>query len=413
MIESAQVESPLSEALVTGTQPKPEGTARLTSLDAFRGLVMILMLGEEMRLFGVARAFPHSTVWSWIAFNTQHVEWQGCSLHDLIQPAFSFLVGAALPFSIANRTIKGQTFWPMLGHAIRRALLLIFVGIFLRSLRSTQTYFTFEDTLTQIGLGYVFLFLLGFARVRTQVITLVLILICFWTAFALYPAPGPQFDYARVGVPQDWPHLYTGFLSHWNKNSNLSWAFDVWFLNLFPREHPFVFNEGGWSTLSFIPTLGTMILGLLAGEWLKGRGSKEQKLRGLVVAGIGLVLLGLTCQWAGICPIVKRVWTSSYTLYSGGLVVLLLACFYALIEWQGWRRWAFPLLVVGMNSIAAYVMSWTMPGFFGDALDRHLGRALLLIAGPIFQPVLHGFAVMTIFWLILFWMYRRKIFLRI
>jgi heparan-alpha-glucosaminide N-acetyltransferase len=413
MIESAQVESPLSETLVTGTQRQPEGMTRLISLDAFRGLVMILMLGEEMRLFGVARAFPHSTVWGWIAFNTQHVEWQGCSLHDLIQPAFSFLVGAALPFSIANRTIKGQTFWPMLGHAIRRAVLLIFVGIFLRSLRSTQTYFTFEDTLTQIGLGYVFLFLLGFARVRTQVITLVLILICFWTAFALYPAPGPQFDYARVGVPQDWPHLYTGFLSHWNKNSNLSWAFDVWFLNLFPREHPFVFNEGGWSTLSFIPTLGTMILGLLAGEWLKGKGSKEQKLRGLAVAGIVLVLLGLICQWAGICPIVKRIWTSSYTLYSGGLVVLLLACFYALIEWKGWRRWAFPLLVVGMNSIAVYVMSWTMQGFFGDALDRHTGRALSVIAGPIFQPVLHGFAVMTIFWLILFWMYRRKIFLRI
>ena len=90
MIESAQVESPRSEALATGTQRKPEGATRLISLDAFRGLVMILMLGEEMRLFAVARAFPHSTVWSWIAFNTQHVEWQGCSLHDLIQPAFSF-----------------------------------------------------------------------------------------------------------------------------------------------------------------------------------------------------------------------------------------------------------------------------------------------------------------------------------
>src|SRR6195256_5501218 len=376
MIESAQVESPPSEALVTGTQRKPEGATRLISLDAFRGLVMILMLGEEMRLFAVARAFPHSAVWSWIAFNTQHVEWQGCSLHDLIQPAFSFLAGAALPFSIANRTIKGQTFWPMLGHAIRRALLLIFLGIFLRSLRSTQTYFTFEDTLTQIGLGYVFLFLLGFTPVRTQVVTLVLILILFWAAFVLYPAPSPGFDYARVGVPPNWPHLYTGFLSHWNKNSNLSWAFDVWFLSLFPREHSFVFNEGGWSTLSFIPTLGTMILGLLAGEWLKGKGSKQQKLRGLVIAGAGLLLLGLVCQWTGICPIVKRVWTSAYTLYSGGWVVLILAGFYALIECKGGRWWAFPLVVVGMNSIAVYVMSWTMAGFFGDGIDRHIGKTL-------------------------------------
>src|SRR3984957_3412938 len=413
MIESAQIASPVAEAPVAEPRRIAEGVTRLVSLDAFRGMVMTLMLGERMRLPEVARAFPHSAMWALIALNTEHVDWQGCSLHDLIQPAFSFLVGAALPFSIASRKRKGEAFGHMFGHAIRRAFILIFLGIFLRSLRSGQTYFTFEDTLTQIGLGYVFLFLLGFARPRTQVVTLVLVLIFFWAAFALYPAPGPQFEYARVGVPQNWTHNYTGFLSHWNKNSNLSWAFDVWFLNLFPREHPFVFNEGGWSTLSFIPTLGTMIMGLLAGEWLKAAGSKEQKLRGLMIAGMGLVLLGLACQWTGICPIVKRVWTSSYTLYSGGLVVLILAGFYALIEWKGWRRWAFPLVVVGMNSIAVYVMSWTMSDFFGNALDRHVGGAIAAIAGPTLQPVLHGFAIMLIFWLILLWMYRRKIFLRI
>jgi heparan-alpha-glucosaminide N-acetyltransferase len=413
MVESVQVERPASEPHGTEPERKPEGATRLISLDAFRGTVMLLMLGEAMRLPVVANAFPHSMFWRVIGFNTEHVDWQGCSLHDLIQPAFSFLVGAALPFSIASRKMKGQAFGPMLAHAARRALILIFLGIFLRSQWSRQTYFTFEDTLTQIGLGYVFLFLLGFARVRTQVFTLVLILICFWAAFALYPAPGPQFDYSSVGVPPTWTHNYTGFLSHWNKNSNLSWAFDVWFLNLFPREQPFVFNEGGWSTLSFIPTLGTMILGLLAGEWLKGEGSKEQKLRGLVIAGAGLLLLGLLCQWAGICPIVKRVWTSSYTLYSGGWVVLMLAGFYALLDWQGWRRWAFPLLVVGMNSIAVYVMSWTMSTFFRDAVDRHFGWALSALTGSTFQPVVQGFAVILIFWLTLFWMYGRKIFLRI
>jgi predicted acyltransferase len=413
MIESPQMESPASELPVAKPERKPEGATRVVSLDVLRGTVMFLMLAEAMHLHAVANGFPHSTFWRVIGFNTDHVDWQGCSLHDLIQPAFSFLVGAALPFSIASRKMKGQNFGPMLAHAVRRAFILIFLGIFLRSQWSHRTYFTFEDTLTQIGLGYVFLFLLGFARVRTQVVTLVLILIFFWTAFALYPAPSPQFDYARVGVPQDWTHNYTGFLSHWNKNSNLSWAFDLWFLNLFPREHPFVFNEGGWSTLSFIPTLGTMIMGLLTGEWLKGRGSKQQKLRGLAIAGTGLVLLGLLCQWAGICPIVKRVWTSSYTLYSGGLVILMLAGFYALMEWKGWQRWAFPLVVIGMNSIAIYVMSWTMESFVGNAIDRHFGWALSHMAGPIFEPVFHGFTLILIFWLILFWMYRRKIFLRI
>ncbi len=413
MIEGAQAESPAEE--VTAIEPgrKGESITRLVSLDVFRGLVMVLMLNEAMHLPVVAQAFPHSLFWRVIGFNTEHVEWQGCSLHDLIQPAFSFLVGAALPFSIAARKLKGQTFGPMLGHAIRRALILIVLGIFIRSLRSTQTYFTFEDTLTQIGLGYVFLFLLGFTRVRTQWIALITILILFWVAFVLYPVPGPNFDYARVGVPPDWPHLYTGFLSHFNKNSNLSWAFDVWFLNLFPREQPFVFNEGGWSTLSFIPTIATMIMGLLAGEWLKSKESKKQKFRGLVIAGAALVGLGLAFQWAGICPIVKRVWTSSYTLYSGGLVLLMLAGLYALVDWKGYRRWAFPLVVVGMNSIAIYLMSWTMENFVGAAIDRHIGGTVAAIAGPTFQPVLHGFLIELIFWLILFWMYRRKIFLRI
>jgi heparan-alpha-glucosaminide N-acetyltransferase len=412
MLESAQLEARIAKVSAPASEYGPGAITRLVSLDAFRGLVMVLMLAEVMHLPQVASSFPHSLFWRVIGFNTEHVEWQGCSLHDLIQPAFSFLVGAALPFSIASRKRKGQSFWQMVGHAAWRALLLIVLGIFLRSLHARQTYFTFEDTLTQIGLGYVFLFLLGFTRVRTQVLTLAVILIAFWAAFALYPAPGFGFDYARVGVPPNWEHNYSGFLAHWNKNSNLSWAFDVWFLNLFPREHPFLFNEGGWSTLSFIPTLGTMIMGLLTGEWLKRSGTRERKLQGLAISGVVLLLLGLAFQWAGICPIVKRVWTSSYTLYSGGWVVLIVAGFYALMEWKGWRDWAFPLVVVGMNSIAIYVMSWTMTGFFADALDRHFG-SVFWIAGPTFRPVLLGFAVMLLFWTILFWMYRRKIFLRI
>ena len=408
---TVEIERP-PEAVAVTDVAKTGSMARLVSLDVLRGTVMALMLDEYLRLPEAARSFPNSAMWSFIAFNTEHVPWQGCSLHDLIQPAFSFLVGAAMPFSIASRTAKGQTFWQFFRHAVWRAVLLIALGIFLRSINHSQTYFTFEDTLTQIGLGYVFLFLVAFTRVRTQVIITLLILIAFWGAFALYPAPGPNFDYARVGVPPNWEHNYSGFLSHWNKNSNLSWAFDVWFLNLFPREQPFVFNEGGWSTLSFIPTLATMIIGLLTGEWLKRDKSKQQKLQGLVVAGIGLVFLGLLCQWAGICPIVKRVWTSSYTLYSGGLVILILAGFYALIDWKGYRRWAFPLIVIGMNSIAIYVMSWTMAHFFYNAMEIHLG-GLLNAVGPTFHPVVQGFGVVLILWAILFWLYRRKIFLKI
>lgn len=386
---------------------------RVVSIDAFRGLVMFLMLAEAMRLWTLHDAFPSSRFWALVAFNTTHVPWQGCSLHDLIQPAFSFLAGASLPFSIASRRNRGESFGRMLGHAAWRSVALILLGIFLRSLERPQTYWTFEDTLTQIGLGYTLLFLLAFASFRVQGVAFTAILVGFWAAFVLYPLPGPGFDYTQVGVPANWPHLYSGFLAHFNKNSNLSWAFDIWFLNLFPREAPFRFNGGGWSTLSFIPTLATMMLGMWSGEWLKTSRSTSEKLKGLVVAGVALALAGLVLQWLHICPIVKRIWTSAYTLYSGGLVVLMLAGFYALIEWKGWKRWSFPLLVIGANSIAIYVMSWTLEHFIASALVRHLGTAPFAVLGPPFQPVLRGMGVLIVFWVILLWMYRRKIFLKI
>jgi predicted acyltransferase len=396
-------------------QPSP-GTVpvtRVPSIDAFRGLVMFLMLAEAMRLWTLHDAFPSSTFWAIVAFNTTHVPWQGCSLHDLIQPAFSFLAGASLPFSIASRQARGETFGRMLGHTVRRSLILILLGIFLRSMGSHQTYWTFEDTLTQIGLGYTLLFLLAFASRRVQVGVFVAILVGFWAAFALYPLPPAAFDYASVGVPAGWPHLYTGFLAHFNMNSNLSWAFDTWFLNLFPRQSPFLFNEGGWSTLSFIPTLATMMLGTWAGAWLKGPGTMGKKLKGLVVSGAALTLAGLVLQWLHVCPIVKRIWTSSYTLYSGGLILLILAGFYATIELRGWKRWSFPLMVIGANSIAIYVMSWTMEHFVSESLQIHLGSAPFLLFGPPFEPVLRGIGVLLVFWAILYWMYRKKIFIKI
>jgi len=373
------------------------GTAlpRVLSIDAFRGLVMFLMLAEAMRLWTLQAAYPTSTFWAVVAFNTTHVPWRGCSLHDLIQPAFSFLVGAALPFSIASRQAKGQPFGRLLAHAVVRSVALILLGIFLRSLERRQTYWTFEDTLTQIGLGYTFLFLLAFAARRTQIVVFAVLLVGFWAAFVMYPAPAP------------------GVFAHFDKNTNLSWAFDVWFLNLFPRESPFRFNSGGWSTLSFIPTLATMMLGLWAGEWLRTPRAADGKFKGLLAAGAALALAGLLFDWLGICPIVKRVWTPSYTLYSGGLVLIMLAALFGVIEIKGWTRWAFPLLVIGANSIAVYVMSWTMEDFVRGALVRHVGRAPFAVMGPPFEPVLRGAAVLVVFWLILWWMYRRRVFVRI
>lgn len=396
---------------------------RLTAIDAYRGFVMFLMMAEVLRLWGAAKHFPGNPFWEMVSFHTQHVAWTGCSLHDLIQPSFSFLVGVALPFSVAGRLSRGQTFPRMFAHAVWRSLLLIALGIFLRSVGRPQTNFTFEDTLTQIGLGYPFLFLLGFCTLRMQLLALVLILVGYWGAFAMY-SPAPPFDYTMVGVPTSWPFLSDGFGSHWNKNGNLAWRFDYWFLNLFPREKPFAYNGGGYATLSFIPTLGTMILGLFAGGSLKEGDPAWRKLAKLTTAGVGCLALGWLLDYLGVCPSVKRIWTPSWTLYSGGWCFLLMAGFYALTDVPGWRGWAFPLVVIGMNSIAIYCLAHLIDGFIAGSFNTHLGPAINSLQRQfdpetaqkfrtVYVPLAQGVFVLLVEWLILFWMYRKRVFVKI
>jgi len=389
-----------------------EAPKRNIAVDAYRGLVMLLMMGEVMNFAAVHRAYPDSLFWRILAYNQTHVEWAGLGLHDMIQPSFTFLVGVALPYSIHSRMRKGQSFAHLLAHTIWRSLLLIALGIFLRSIHSKQTYFTFEDTLTQIGLGYTVAFLLAFCKPKWQWTALFVILFGYWLAWALYPAPGPNFDYAAVGVPADWHHNFTGFASHWNKNSNLGQAFDVWFLNLFPRTSPFLFNDGGYLTLSFIPTLGTMLLGLFAGQWFR-TSAPLIPLRKFFIAGLTLFAAGLLLHFTGICPIVKRVWTPSWTLFSGGICFFFLVAFSWIIDIKNYRKWAFPLIVVGMNSIAAYLIAHLWEDFIINNLHINLGYKIFQILGSGLEPLLLGITVMLVYWLFLYWMYSRKIFLRI
>jgi predicted acyltransferase len=381
-------------------------------VDVYRGFVMFLMMAEVLRLPRMAQSFSGSPVWQFLGEQQSHVAWRGCSLHDLIQPSFSFLVGVALPFSLANRVSRGQTLGRLSLHAAWRAVVLVLLGIFLRSVGADRTNFTFVDTLTQIGLGYFFLFLLGLASPGWQWAALVAILAGYWAAFALYPVPGPDFDYSAVGVPSDWPHHLTGLAAHWNNNSNLAWKFDTWFLNLFPRATPFTHNSGGYATLSFIPTLGTMILGLIAGRWLR-EGPGWRAMGQFLLAGVVCLALGVAADTFGLCPNVKRIWTPAWVLFSGGWCFLLLAGFHLVNDVAGLTAWAFPLRVIGMNSIAAYLIAHLFQGFIRATFQTHLGPDIFEGWGKEYAPLLSGAAVLLVYWLILFWMYRRRIFLRI
>lgn len=403
--EPSRVSAPIVELIM----PK----SRVASVDVYRGFVMLLMMAEVLSFQSVSKAFPDNSFWKVLAFHQSHVEWVGASLHDMIQPSFTFLVGVVLPFSLASRASRGSTFGNLLKHTVIRSLILIFLGIFLRSMHADQTYFTFEDTLTQIGLGYTILFLLAFTSRKVQIGALTLILFGYWLAFALYPLPGSSFDYATAGVNPQWEHNLIGFAAHWNMNTNFAWAFDRWFLNLFPRESLFLNNQGGYSTLSFIPTLGTMVLGLFAGQKLKEPSGNAEKIGFFLVTGVALIIAGVVFHFSGVNPIVKRIWTPAWTLFSGGICYLFLTLFYYVIDVRQERKWAFFLLVIGVNSVAAYVLADGFASFINRSLFIHLRQNYNQIFGVEYATIVKGALILVIEWLILHWMFRKKIFIKI
>jgi predicted acyltransferase len=460
---------PTRETLGPVSPSAPPKPARLVSLDAYRGLIMVLLAAGAFGLHEVALKpkFKQDPAWQAVAFQTDHVAWEGGTLlnlfrhddaaakanalgdwfgggaWDLIQPSFMFMVGVAVPFSFAARRARGDSMARLWLHVFTRAFILIALGIFLRSVHHSlhETNFTFEDVLTQIGLGYPVVFLVYLLGRRfgawplVYLAALVAVLGGYWAYFYLYPVPGPDFDFNSVGLARGpWP-WQEGLFAHWSKNTNAAQWFDVWFLNLFPRAKPWRFNGGGYLTLNFVPSIATAVFGLTAGELLRGSWPKWGKFLTLVALAAACLAVG---AFAGetICPVVKRIWTPSFAVYAAGWTFLMLALLYGVIDGIGLRWWAFPLVVVGMNSIAMYCMESLIRGWVANMLDIHLHRpvnslvewlnewvlpkahqvqtgAQWVAFAEAYAPIVQASAVLLVLWLICFWMYRRGIFLRV
>jgi predicted acyltransferase len=389
------------------------------SLDTFRGLVMLLMASDGLRLGEVAQHYPDSRVWQFLARQSDHVRWQGCTLWDLIMPAFLFMVGVALPFSIASRRRRGQGSARLFAHAVWRSVVLVLLGVFLMSIGEPRSGLNFINVLAQIGLGYWFVFLMAERSIRTQALTFAAILVGCWLWFYLYPLPASSFDYASVGVPAGWHHP-EGIAAHWDLNTNPAAAFDRWFLNLLPQREPFRFREGGGTTLNFVPSIATMLLGVMAGSWLRGNGSAVQKVRGLVIAGVVLLIAGIaldpailpgvdSMRWT-TCPIIKRLWTPSYVLYSGGWVMLIAAMLYWVVDIRGIRRWTYAFVVVGMNSIVMYLLAALLAPRIHSLLKACVTWVRFDVS---YGPIIESLLTLSLLWLICLWLYRRRMFVRI
>lgn len=417
-------------------KPAAKPAERLVSLDAYRGFIMLAMassgLGlaaaaEKVNAKAVADKLPENETLKFLASQVDHVPWTGCVFWDLIQPAFMFMVGVSMAYSYASRQARGQSYARMLGHAVFRSIVLVALGVFLVSNGRPQTDFIFTNVLCQIGLGYTFLFLLWNRPPVWQFAAAVLILLADWGLFAAYPTPPADFDYRTVGVPAEWKHHLTGLAAHWDKNTNVAAAADREFLNLkcFPREAEFKFNDGGYTTLNFVPSLATMIFGLLAGGLLRSPRGAGAKLGWLVASGLVCLGVGYALDRFGVCPSVKRIWTPSWAIYSTGWVLVMLAGFYLAVDIIGLRWAALPLVVVGMNSILMYCMAQLIggsKGWISQTLERHFGEGLFTFYGatyhdqrfdPNFAPIVQMSCVLLVMWLVCVWLYRQKIFVRI
>lgn len=368
---------------------------RLLSLDVYRGLVMLLLATTGLGL-AKAAAKIDSPLARFVHFQGTHPEWNsqfgflGVSIWDLIQPAFMFIVGVSMPFSYEKRARLGQSYGQRLRHAWIRAILLTLLGVFLQSLYKKDTYWIFTNVLSQIGLGYGFLFFFVGKSWRTQFLAGGIILVGYYLLMLLLPR----------GL-DDWRQ-------HFANGPSFPQQFDVWFLNLFPREKPF---EGhAYATLNFVPSLVTMLMGLMCGQVLKDKSlSDGTKVKRLAISAAALLLVGAIAG-VTICPVVKKIWTPSWALFSGGYVVGLLALFYWVIDIRKWNRWVFPFVVVGLNPLTMYLLGMISKRFVRDNLHRHLPD--FVFAGPA-APVVEACLIAILFWLVLYWMYRNRIFLRL
>ena len=402
------------------TEPIPAAPPRLRSLDTFRGIIMVALAFQAFGLAAVAlnhlEADPGSRLWKEVFHQAEHVEWAGCGFWDMIQPSFMFMVGVAMPFSYGARRSRGDSYRQLLSHAVRRSLILIFLGIFLISNFRPSTEWSLMNVLTQIGLGYTFLFLLWGRTWGTQVVWAIVILVGTWAMYFLYPNAGVNLETGDPsrGVSAEWAQKHLSDIPPaWHKNANVGSAIDVPLMNALPQPERFEFNRGGYATLNFLPSLATMLFGMMAGQLLRSERGGGGKFLILFLAGILAIGAGELVAWAGACPLVKRIWTPSWAVYSTGWCALTLAVLYAVVDLGGWRKWTFPLIVVGMNSIAIYSMSMLLRTWTPETLKRHLGTGVFEWAGPMWEPMVRLTMVGMVYWLICFAMYRQKIFVRV
>ncbi len=360
-----------------------EKTSRLVSLDAMRGFTMFWIVGGAS-LIQTLEYFGQSGITNFLINQVDHSQWEGLRFYDCIWPGFMLMVGVSIPFSFANRSLT-QSYPKMLRHAIRRFAILFLLGSLRESVSlGSPRLIELSSALQPIAIAYLASFLLVRKSWKFQAAVGLLILLVYGLATALISVPGAG------------PGSYV-------QNANMVWFVDQ---TLLPSriEDP-VFLEGWGTLISMIPPISTTILGLLMGRLLMSKQTPAYKIKILALTSTGVLAIGYILSF--FVPVVMKMWTVSYGFLSVGWACSTLLLFYWVIDVLGYKKWAFPFVVIGMNALAIYLSGTVMRlSAIADVFTYGIAESL-----GVFGPFIAALAFLALEWAILNWMYKRKIFL--
>jgi predicted acyltransferase len=391
--------NPRLEPLMPANDDRPmPKDVRLTSLDALRGFDMFWIMGGMPVVLGMVALSGNEELLKWCQTQQHHVAWNGFHFEDLIFPLFLFLAGVAIPFSLLRHQERGERSLHLHLHVIRRCVLLVLLGIIYNGLLQFRIgdpdYPRLASVLGNIGMAYCFAAIIALhAGPRWRFLWMIGILVGYCLAMLFIPVPGFGAGNLEPG-------------------KNLANYIDLCLLPGKPHR-PWGDPEG---LLVKLPATATALLGVLAGDCLRNPARTGGRKVFLLAAAAGLCL-GLGYLWDPWFPINKALWTSSFALVAGGYSLALLAVFYLVIDVWGWRRWAFPFVVIGMNSITIYMASGIIdfghiPGFFFAGGLRCLTPTLTAWNSQL-PALLTCFGVLLAKWAFLYFLYCKKIFLRV
>lgn len=361
---------------------------RLYSLDALRGFDMFWIMGADGIVRGLAKA-TGSPFLGIISEQMDHPDWNGFHFYDLIFPLFLFIAGVATPYSIGRRLEQGTSKQKLIPGIIRRGLILVLIGIITNNHFKIMPFseMRFGSVLGHIGLAYMFANLVYlYTSKRAQIIWFWGILIGYWLLFKFASAPG--FPAGDMTMPGN----VVSYVDRLIMPGKL-------YLDIHDPE----------GILSTVPAISTALSGIFAGNLLRNTPMSQQKKAWvLMLLGVGFLLLARI--WNIVFPINKNLWTSSFVLHAAGISLLLLAAFYYIIDVLGHKNWAFFFKVIGMNSILIYVAEifidfhYTANAFF---------QWLVQLVGDPYNVVVFAVCTLAIKWLFLYFLYKKKVFLRV